>query len=112
MGSKPSSQATEPDSPPKKSLYRRYEDAKSGRNKPISADDMQRHTGMTPEELSKWSQNREGVAGYQNAGSITAGPATGLGGLAAGSGYGGWGPGASSSLKSPPKEQQGPVTNE
>ncbi|ROV92264.1 hypothetical protein VSDG_07277 [Cytospora chrysosperma] len=105
MGSKPSAQV--PDStPPKKSLYRRYEDAKSGRDKTISDEDMQKYVGMTPDELAKWSQGRPGVAGHQNAGSITAGPATGLGGLGTGSGYGGWGPDARGDLKFPPPQKE------
>lgn len=108
MGSKPFSQV--PDStPPNKSLYRRYEDAKSGRNKTNSDGDKQKYVGMTSDELSRWSQDRSGVAGYQNAGSITAGPATGLGGLGTGSGYGGWGPGARGDLKFPPQKQQKPA---
>ncbi|KUI56238.1 hypothetical protein VP1G_03650 [Cytospora mali] len=102
MGSKPSTTAS--DSAPKKSLYRRYEDAKNGRNKTISEEDMQKYVGMTPDELSKWSQDRPGVAGNQNAGSITAGPASGLGGYNAGSGYGGWGPDANGKLKFPPQK--------
>lgn len=108
MGSKPSSQVPDIGPTPKKSLYRRYEDAKSGRNNTISEEDMQKYVGMTPDELSKWAQDRPGVAGYQNAGSITAGPATGFGGVAAGGGYGGWGPDADGPLKFPPQKQQKP----
>lgn len=107
MGSQISSQIPDPADPtPKKSLYRRYEDAKSGRSNSISEEDMQKYVGMTAEELSKWSQDRAGVAGNQNAGSITAGPATGFGGVAAGGGYGGWGPGANGALKFPVRKEK------
>ncbi|ROV99129.1 hypothetical protein VMCG_06576 [Cytospora schulzeri] len=106
MGSRPSALVS--DSTAKKSLYRRYEAAKSGRDKTISSEDMQKHVGMTPDELSNWSQGRPGVAGNQNAGSITVGPATGLGGLGTGSGYGGWGPDARGDLTYPPQKQQKP----
>lgn len=99
MGSKPS--APEHESTQRKSLYRRYEDAKSGRNKPISDDDIQKHTGLTRDELSTRSHDQPGVAGNQNAGSITAGPVTGLGGLDTAAGYGGWGPDAKGDLKHP-----------
>ncbi|KAL1863883.1 hypothetical protein Daus18300_008032 [Diaporthe australafricana] len=119
MGSKPSSPSTaaaaqaETDTPAaaapsKKSLYQRYEDAKTGRNRPpISDADLQKHTGMTRDELGDWARDRPHVAGNQRAGAINVGPASGLGGLAAGEGYGGWGPGAAGELKFPPRPQKG-----
>lgn len=106
MGSKPSSLAksgNDNSSPePKKSLYRRYEDAKRG---PLSDDDIKKYTGMSKDQISDWSKDRPGVAGNRNAGDITVGPASGFGGVAAGEGYGGWGPGANGKLKFPPEKK-------
>lgn len=91
---------------PKKSLYQRYKDAKTGRNKPpVSDEELKKYTGMTRGELNEWARDRPHVAGNQLAGSITAGPASGLGGMAAGEGYGGWGPGASAEMKFPPQQK-------
>lgn len=102
MASKPSTSGAEPT--PKRSLYQRYEDAKNGRNKVVPDEDLQKHVGMTRDELSQWSRERPGVAANRNAGSITAGPATGLGGLDTGSGYGGWGPDAGREPKYSPQK--------
>lgn len=96
----------------KKSWYRRYQDAKSGRSNQISDEDMKKYTGMTKEELCQWSEDRPGVGGNRNAGDITAGPATGFGGLAAGSGYGGWGMGARGDLKFPVQKKEGKTVDE
>lgn len=97
-----------PAAAPKKSLYQRYQDAKTGRNKPpVSDADLKKYTGMTRDELNDWARDRPHVAGNQLAGSITAGPASGFGGAAAGEGYGGWGPGASADLKFPPQKGKG-----
>jgi len=91
----------------KKSLYQRYQDAKTGRNKPpVSDADLKKYTGMIRDELNDWGRDRPYVAGNQLAGSITAGPASGLGGAAAGEGYGGWGPGAAAELKFPPQKEK------
>jgi hypothetical protein len=93
--------------PQKKSLYQRYRDAKTGRNKPpISDADLKKYTGMTRDELNGWARDRPHVAGNQLAGSITAGPVSGLGGMAAGEGFGGWGPGASAQMKFPPPKDK------
>ncbi|KAF3769529.1 hypothetical protein M406DRAFT_234768, partial [Cryphonectria parasitica EP155] len=91
---------------PKKSLYRRYVDAKRGNNKTISDEDLKKYTGMTREELGEWSTDRPGVGGHRNAGDITAGPVTGFGGMAATNGFGGWGPDARGDLKFPPKKEE------
>lgn len=97
-----------PAAAPKKSLYQRYTDAKTGRNKsPVSDADLKKYTGMTRGELNDWARDRPHVAGNQLAGSITVGPASGLGGMAAGDGFGGWGPGASRELKFPPGQEKG-----
>lgn len=114
MGSKPSSipNIGVDDTQCKKSLYRRYEDAKSGRNNAISDEDMIKFTGMTRTEVQKWSQHRPGVGGNRNAGDITAGPASGLGSVAASAGYGGWGTDARGDLKFPPKGQHGQDSRE
>lgn len=110
MGSKPSSpantsgpEAAAQQQAPQKSLYRRYADAKSGRNTSLSDEDVKKYTGMTRGELRRWAETRPGVAGNQAAGKIDAGPASGLGGLAAASGYGGWGTDAAGKLKFPPR---------
>ncbi|KAB5518248.1 hypothetical protein GE09DRAFT_978541, partial [Coniochaeta sp. 2T2.1] len=81
--------------------YRRYVDAKTGRNNPIDEDELKRYTGMTKAELEQWAQNRAGVAGNQAAGKLTVGPATGLGGYETAHGFGGWG-GSNERVKFPP----------
>ncbi|KAF6810600.1 hypothetical protein CPLU01_15271 [Colletotrichum plurivorum] len=86
-------------SQPKKSLYRRVQDSKRGE---ISDADVLKYTGMSKESLSQWASNRPGVAGNQAAGSIAAGNTTGLGGMMAGEGYGGWGPDSNGPSKFPP----------
>jgi hypothetical protein len=96
-----------PAAAPKISLYQRYLDAKTGRNKaPISDAELKKYTGMTRDELHDWTRDRSHVGGNQLAGSITVGPASGLGGMAAGEGFGGWGPGASAELKFPPQKEK------
>ncbi|KAK1765875.1 hypothetical protein QBC33DRAFT_560313 [Phialemonium atrogriseum] len=102
MGAKPSSpsgpEAAAQQQAPQKSLYRRYADAKSGRNASLSDEDVKNCVvGRC------WAETRPGVAGNQVAGKIDAGPASGLGGLAAASGYGGWGTDAAGKLKFPPR---------
>lgn len=105
MGSKSSSVSSEGgDQQPKKSLYRRYEDAKSGRNNQISDEDMKKYTGKTRDELNEWAKTAPDVAGNQMAGKIDNGPATGLGGAAAAGGYGGWGFEAGARAKYPPTQ--------
>ncbi|KAG8166179.1 hypothetical protein KVR01_004731 [Diaporthe batatas] len=92
---------------PKRSLYQRYKDAKTGRNKPpVSDEELKKYTGMTRGELSDWARDRPHVAGNQLAGSITVGPVSGFGGMAAGEGFGGWGPGAAAEMKFPPQKGQ------
>lgn len=98
--------ANSPDAATKKSWYRRFQDAKSGRNNTISDEDMKKYTGMTKEELGEWSKDRPHVGGNKNAGDITAGPASGFGGMAAAGGLGGWGMGAKGDLKFPPQKKQ------
>lgn len=94
--------------PKKKSLYQRYSDAKTGRNRPpVSDEELKKYTGMTRDEINGWARDRPHVAGNRLAGSIDVGPASGLGGAAAGEGFGGWGPGASAELKFPPQQRKG-----
>lgn len=94
--------------PKKKSLYQRYSDAKTGRNKPpVSDAELKKYTGMTRAELNDWARDRPHVAGNRLAGSIDVGPVSGLGGTAAGEGFGGWGLGASGELKFPPQKRNG-----
>lgn len=103
-----SAETKTPAAGPKKSLYQRYSDAKTGRNKPpVSDADLKKYTGMTRDELNDWARDRPHVAGNRLAGSIDVGPASGLGGMAAGDGFGGWGPGASGDLKFPPQQKKG-----
>lgn len=92
--------------PPKKSLYQRYVDYKTGRNVQISDEDMKKYTGMTKAELQEWAKDRPGVAGNQAAGKLAMGGATGFGGYETSQGYGGWGPDAEGKLKFPPKKQK------
>ncbi|KAJ9149354.1 hypothetical protein NKR23_g4364 [Pleurostoma richardsiae] len=101
-------QATAPASEPKKSLYRRYQDAKTGRNNTMSDDDLKKYTGMDRAQLEDWAKDRPNVGGNQSAGSITAGGTSGLGGMAGvGEGLYGWGLGANAPLKYPPVKKEG-----
>lgn len=86
-------------SEPKKSLYRKFKDSKRGE---ISDADVLKYTGMDKNTLSQWANDRPGVGGNQAAGSIAAGNTTGLGGMMAGQGYGGWGRDSNGPLKFPP----------
>lgn len=90
----------------KKSLYRRFKDARSAPFNKITDEDLKKYTGMTKAELGEWSKDRPGVGGNKCAGDITNGPASGLGGSAAAGGFGGWGPGARGDLKFPPQKKQ------
>ncbi|POR31690.1 hypothetical protein TPAR_08099 [Tolypocladium paradoxum] len=94
MGSSQSSAsaASADGSTAKKSLYQRHQDKKRGA--PISDEDLKKYTGKTRDEFDAFAANTPGVGRNQLAGKMSVGPASGLGGLAAGEGYGGWGPGA------------------
>ncbi|KAK0645384.1 hypothetical protein B0T16DRAFT_411101 [Cercophora newfieldiana] len=85
----------------KKSLYQRYQDSK---RREISPEDVLKYTGKTKEEINEWAKNAPGVAGNQPAGKLNMGAATGLGGMSAAEGYGGWGPNSNAPLKFPPKQ--------
>jgi len=94
---------------PKPSLYQKYQNWKRG--KPIKDEDVKRHLGVSKEELMAWADTQPGVGKNQLAGSISQGSASGLGGLATGSGYGGWGPSAAPNdanrgMKFPPQQQK------
>ncbi|GKT40211.1 uncharacterized protein ColSpa_00392 [Colletotrichum spaethianum] len=91
---------------PKKSLYQRYQDKKTGRNTVISDEDLLKYTGKRKDEINDWAKDRPGVAGNRAAGTLAAGPASGFGGLATADGYGGWGMGAGSVPKHPPRPSQ------
>lgn len=97
----------QPTPKPKKSLYQRYTDAKTGRNVQISEEDMVKYTGMTKAEMQEWAKDRPGVAGNQPAGKLAMGSATGFSGYETSKGYGGWGPGAEGELKFPPNPGAG-----
>ncbi|KAM0332283.1 hypothetical protein ACHAQA_002559 [Verticillium albo-atrum] len=92
------------DGEPKKSLYQRFQDRNKGE---ISEADVAKYTGMNKSQLSDWAQDRPGVGGNQAAGKISAGPASGVGGINAGEGFGGWGTDARGDLKFPPRKQEG-----
>lgn len=103
MGNKPSSEE-----PPQKNILERMRDKKRG--VPLSDEDILRATGKTRDELKEWADKTPGVGKNQLAGKINAGETTGLGGMAAADGYGGWGPGAEPNdgnrgLKFPPGKE-------
>jgi hypothetical protein len=99
------SDTTSTGSEPKKSWYRRYHDAKTGRDVQIDEKELKKYTGMSKAQLDQWSKDRPGVGGNQAAGKLTVGPATGLGGYEVANGYGGWGPSAADDqLKYPPQK--------
>ena len=50
---------------PKKSLYRRYDDARMGRNKQISEEDLEKYTGKSRAELDKFAATTPGVGKNQ-----------------------------------------------
>lgn len=94
---------------PEKSLYQRYQEMKRG--KPIKDEDLKQQLGVTKDELMAWAETRPGVGKNQLAGGVAQGPASGLGGMATASGYGGWGPSAapndqSRGMKFPPTEEK------
>src|SRR5689334_16536516 len=87
------------EAPKKKSLYQRFKDSKRGE---ISEADLKKYTGMSKAELTDWAEDRPGVGRHQPAGKLNMGASSGLGGMAAGDGFGGWGPGADPKMKFPP----------
>jgi hypothetical protein len=92
MGSSQSAQKPDAGETPKKSIYQKYQEKKGP--KPISEEDVIKYTGKTKAELATWADNQPGVGKNQLAGKITMGNASGLGGVAAAGGLGGWGPSA------------------
>ena len=86
---------------PKKSLYRRFHDGKRGE---ISPEDVLKYTGKSKDEINEWAKTAPGVAGNQAAGKLAMGGTTGLGGMAAAEGYGGWGPNSNAPNKFPPAQ--------
>lgn len=99
--SNPTATPTEAPAAKKKSLYQRYWEFKNHRNKQISDEDMLKYTGKSRAELAEWSKSAPGVGGNQPAGTLAAGSASGLGGMAVADGLGGWGFGANGKLKYP-----------
>lgn len=96
----------------KLSLYQRWRKAKGPQ--PISDEEIKKHTGKSRAGLKEWADSTPGVGKNHLAGKLAAGEATGLGGMEAGSGFGGWGPSAEGSgpnrgMKFPPtnKESEG-----
>ncbi|KAH8885458.1 hypothetical protein GQ53DRAFT_828862 [Thozetella sp. PMI_491] len=87
------------DPQPKKSLYRKYHDAKTGRNKTISDEDMLKYTGKTKDELEVWAKDRPDVGGNQLSGKIGMGPIPVDGAL-------NWAPPGKQNLKFPPQSQE------
>lgn len=88
----------------KKSLYQRFKDAKA--SKPIPDKDLEKYTGMNKDELDAWAKDRDGVAGNQVAGKLSAGPASGFAGYEAAHGVGGWGTDAQGDAKFPPQHSK------
>lgn len=81
--------------PRKKSLYAKYQELKRGPStSQMSDEELKKYTGMERAEFDKYAATTPGVAGGQAAGSLTAGGNSGLGGVAAADGLGGWGPAA------------------
>lgn len=75
----------------------------------FSDEDIKKYTGKTRAEFNDFAESTPGVGKNQLAGKIDQGSATGLGGLEAGKGYGGWGPnaepqGKNRGLKFPPQK--------
>ncbi|KAK7397570.1 hypothetical protein QQX98_013057 [Neonectria punicea] len=94
----------------KPSLYKRMHDKKRGQ--PLSDEDILKYTGKSRAELKTWADGRPGVGKNQLAGNLAMGETSGLGGVAVGEGYGGWGPGSNPSdesrgLKFPPGKTEG-----
>lgn len=100
------SKADPKDEPPKKSLYQRFQGSKRGE---LTDEDIAKYTGKSRAELNAWAETQPGVGKNQLAGKLSAGPTTGLGGMAAADGFGGWGPSAEGKgdnrgMKFPPEE--------
>ena len=102
-GSGNNSDTAAAEQPAKKSLYRRFQDAKRGE---LSEADILKYTGKSKGEIREWGKNRPGVAGNQAAGKLDMGATTGFGGVAAAEGFGGWGTNANAPLKYPPKQPE------
>lgn len=83
----------------KPSLYRRFQDSKRGE---LKEEDILKYTGKTKADIVEWGKTAPGVAGNQAAGKLAMGGTTGLGGMSAAEGYGGWGWDANSNPKFPP----------
>lgn len=107
MGSVESTQTASANGTEKKSLYRRYHDSKTGRDKSISDEDMLKYTGKTKAQVNEWAKTAPGVAGNQAAGKLDMGPTSGLGGVATADGYGGWGFDSNAPPKYPPNPPKG-----
>lgn len=70
--------------------YKKYSDARDGRNKSISDEDMQKYTGKTNEEMQAMVRDGKGVGAGQQANTVGPGSQYVAGG-AAGAGIGGVG---------------------
>ncbi|KAK3186962.1 hypothetical protein K4F52_004406 [Lecanicillium sp. MT-2017a] len=91
--------------PEKKSLFRRWSDR--NKSQPISDEDILKYTGKTREEFDAYKSSTPGVGGNQAAGTLAMGGTSGLVGIAAAGGTGGWGhstgaKGPNRGLKYPP----------
>jgi hypothetical protein len=115
MGSSQSKSGHTADGPPEgtdkrpQSFYQRYQEKKRGPG--LSEEEIKKYTGKSRDELKTWADGTPGVGKNQLAGSATAGPTSGLAGMAMADGLGGWGPGAAPSgenrgLKFPPTKAQ------
>ncbi|KAH7171311.1 hypothetical protein EDB81DRAFT_636458 [Dactylonectria macrodidyma] len=92
MGNRQSSTGSDDKDKKKPSLFQRMQDQK--KSKPLSDEDILKYTGKTRDELKTWSESTPGVGRNQLSGRMAMGNTSGLGGMAAAEGYGGWGPNA------------------
>ena len=108
------SSSTSPPAAKKPGWYARYESKKRGE---ISDEDLQKYLGKSKGEIMAWAENEPGVGKNQSAGKLSMGGASGLGGVAAADGYGGWGSSLGAKdkdggLKYPPKQPEKKVVDE
>jgi hypothetical protein len=106
--SKKDASPSENPSDKKEGWYSRYQNSKRGE---IRDEDLQKYLGKSKEEIMSWAENEPGVGKNRAAGTLAAGNTSGLGGVAAGDGRGGWGHSAGSKdraggLKFPPKQPE------
>jgi len=90
----------------KEGFYARYQNSKRGE---IKEEDLQKYLGKSKSDIMTWAENEPGVGKNRAAGTMAMGATSGLGGMSAADGYGGWGHSAgakdkSGGLKYPPSQ--------